>query len=45
MKEILQWRMRERGWTRRLSEVFAGVQMRGLESWAGYAFTTQSHDA
>lgn len=45
MKETLQWRVGERGWTRRLSEVSAGVQMRGLESWAGCAFATQSHNA
>lgn len=45
MKEILQWRVGEGRWTRRLSEIFAGVQVRGSESWVGCAFATQSHNA
>ena len=45
MKEILQWRVGEGRQTRRLSEVFAGVQVSGLESWVGCAFATQSHSA
>ena len=54
VKETLQWRSKERNFTkaggggrrtRRLSESFAGVQVRGLESWAGCTFAMQSHSA
>lgn len=44
MKETLQWQG-GRGMAKEARGVFAGVQEEDLESWAGCAFATQSHNA